>query len=99
MKLQKDIILAKLNPYVVIIKRYRILIFILALLGIYTFLIIRIGKITQTEPSSASVDEKQKTVQRLKIDQVSVNKMLQLEDHNVEVKSLFEQARNNPFNE
>lgn len=99
MKINKDALITKLISYTSVLKRYRVFIFLLVFLGLYAFLIMRISQLTQTEPSAAALNEQQKTVQRLKIDQDSINKILKLEDQNVEVKSLFEQARNNPFSE
>jgi hypothetical protein len=39
------------------------------------------------------------TVQRPQIDERTVDRIQQLEDRNVEIRSLFEQARDNPFSE
>lgn len=98
MKLDKDQLLAKIQPAVDFLRRYKALIFILAFLGAYGFLVVRINNLAQREPTAAAVDEKV-SKGRLKIDQKSIDKILQLEDQNVEIKSLFEQARNNPFSE
>jgi hypothetical protein len=98
MKLDKDQVIAKLLPVLDFLRRYRAMIFIVGFLGAYGFLVIRINSLAQREPTPAAVDEKVSS-SRLKIDQTSINKILQLEDQNVEVKSLFEQARNNPFSE
>ena len=99
MKLNKDIILARLQSILPIFRRYRLFLFMIAFLGIYIFLVMRINQLTQSEPPLTSVDDQQKVIKPLKIDQESINKMLQLEDQNIETKSLFKQARDNPFGE
>jgi hypothetical protein len=71
-------------------------IFILVVLCVYGFLIFKISTLLQAEPSEDAISE-QSTVKRLKIDQNSINKIKELEDQNVGVQSLFESARDNPF--
>ena len=43
--------------------------------------------------------QKVKTVKLPKIDENAVKNIEQLEDQNIEVQSLFNEARNNPFSE
>ncbi len=76
--------------------RYRTIILIAGLFGCYGYLITRIGTYTSREPS-AQVSEQ--AIKRLTIDEDSINKIEDLEDQNVEVRALFERARNNPFSE
>jgi hypothetical protein len=90
-------ITTQIQPLLEILKRYSVLIFVIAFVGMYSFLITRINSLTQSEPTVLSAE--QQTIQRLKIDQEAVDKILELEEHNIEVKTLFEQARNNPFTE
>lgn len=92
-------ITGRIIPLITLIKKYAVLIFALFFLGMYGFLIYRIDTLVNSEPDPAAIDESLNTVKRLKIDQSSINKMLQLEEENVEVKSLFQQARKNPFTE
>jgi hypothetical protein len=99
MKFDKDKLLAKSQTYLAAAQRYSVFLAILAFLGIYGFLVTRISTLVQGEPNATAVSEQQKTITPPKIDQESIDKMLQLEDQNVEVKSLFDQARDNPFNE
>ncbi len=78
-------------------QRYASFIFILSILFIYVFLVFRVGMLAQAEPSEDAVAEKANTVKRLKLDQPSIDKIQQLQDQNIGVKSLFESARDNPF--
>jgi hypothetical protein len=90
---------ARLQPIIAYLKRYSVILFALFFLGMYGFLVYRINVLTNSEPDAAAVDESINTVKRLKIDQSSIDKMLQLEEENIEVQSLFQQARENPFTE
>lgn len=88
---------AKLQPLVAYIKRYRIIVFALFFLGLYSFLIFQINALAESEPDPAMVSES--TVKRLQVDQKSIDNILKLEEQNIEVKSLFQEARANPFTE
>jgi hypothetical protein len=79
------------------LQRYSAFIFIIAVLGVYSFLVFQIGQLSGNEPDDDSVNEQLKTAPRIKIDQDSINKIKQLEDQNIGVQSLFKTARDNPF--
>ncbi len=89
----------KLLPWLQKARRYFGFIFMIALLGIYGFLIFRINTLNNQEPADDDVTAKLKTVQRPKIDQSVIDKIQQLQDNSVDVKSLFNKARDNPFQE
>ena len=89
----------KLKPLGVFFKRNFVFIFIVLQLIILSFLVYRINQYNQTEPTEEAIQEKLQTVQRPRIDQSALDKIQQLQDQNVQVDSLFNQARNNPFNE
>jgi hypothetical protein len=75
------------------------LIVVIVILGMYSFLVFRINNLTTAEPPEDAIAEKLKTVQRPKIDQQVVERVQSLEDNSVEVKALFQEARDNPFSE
>ncbi len=79
------------------LQRYSSFLFIIAMLLTYSFLVFRISTLSQADPSDEAVTEQLKTIKRLKIDQNSIDKIQQLEDQNIGVQSLFEDARDNPF--
>lgn len=89
----------KLTPLFQASMRYLTLIVIVFFVAIYSFLVIRINNLAQSEPSDDAVAEKLQTVQRPRLDQSAVNKIEQLEDQNIEVQTLFKEARQNPFSE
>lgn len=69
------------------------------MLIIFGFLVLRINQYSNQEPSEDAINEKLEKVNRPKINDELIDKISQLQDQNVEVKSLFEAARNNPFSE
>lgn len=76
--------------------RYRVLLFVVGYVGCYIFLITQIANYAQEEPSLSTSENAVKT---LTIDADSIEKIQELEDQNVEVKALFDDARKNPFSE
>lgn len=89
----------KLIPVANFFKRYAVFISILAVLLIAGFFVLRINQYSRLEPSDSAVEERLQTVQRPKVDKAVLDKIQQLQDQNVQVQTLFDQARNNPFNE
>jgi hypothetical protein len=79
------------------LQHYSAFVFIIAVLGVYSFLVFQIGQLSGNEPDDDTVSEQLKTAPRIKIDQDSINKIKQLEDQNIGVQSLFKTARDNPF--
>ncbi len=97
--LNPKILLAKLIAIENKVHRYFIVIFIILVLGVYGFLVFAISQAAQKEPSADQLSGGNEKLTKLKVNQNAVNTMKSLEDQNVTVKSLFEQARTNPFNE
>lgn len=81
------------------IQKYLVLVFIVTLISLYAFLVIQISQAAQKEPSQTDITEQLSSVKKLKIDQASIDKILQLKDQNIAVQTLFEEARENPFQE
>lgn len=88
--------LSELRDFVV---RHKVVIFIVANLVVFGFLVYKIGTFSTVGADQAKADEQLKTTFRLKIDQEAVDKIQQLQDQNVAVQSLFKAARDNPFQE
>lgn len=89
----------QLKPVLRQVKRYGVFIFILIFLSVYVYLVNHIGTLIQDEPVQATSESQTKPVSRLKIDEDAVRQIQELEAQNIEVKSLFDQARQNPFTE
>ena len=78
-------------------RSYASFVFFICILLIYTFLVYQISQLTLSEPSEAEVTQQVQSAGRIRIDQQSLDKIQQLQDQNVQVQSLFESARDNPF--
>lgn len=87
------------KPVFEFLKRYMVFIFIIVILLTYSFVVFKINTFSRSEPSEDAVLEKLQTVKRPKLDQTAVQKLEDLEDQNVEVQTIFQDARNNPFTE
>ncbi len=72
-------------------------IFILVALSMSGFLVFQINRLTSMEPTPEQLTAQQELIKRPKIDQETINKIEQLEDQNIAVQSLFQAARDNPF--
>lgn len=78
---------------------YRVALFLLVVLLIYAYLVLRVGILANTAPTQTAIDAKSTATQSPHIDQATVKKVEQLRDNSVNVRSLFNHARNNPFQE
>jgi hypothetical protein len=92
-------LVSKLSPYQQKLRRYRVIIFFVAVIMMYSFLVFRINILANGEPSDSDVDAKLQTSKQLKVDPATIKKIQELQDNSSEVKALFNQARNNPFQE
>lgn len=90
-------IVKSLKQSLTVLQRYAWFLFIVGILLLYSFLVARISMLSDPKPDEAAVTEQMNTVKRLKIDQSSINRIEELEDQNIGVQSLFEAARDNPF--
>ncbi len=81
------------------IQRYLPIILIVGLCSVYILFVYRINSLAQADPEESALTEKLLEVKRPKIDESAIDTMLRLEERSVEVKSIFEQARENPFAE
>lgn len=78
-------------------QRYAALLVILIVAASYGFLVWRINTYAGTEPTDDAVTEKLAASRSPKIDQKTIDKITQLQATNVEVRALFQHARDNPF--
>ncbi len=99
MKLQASSIKNNLGHAALTARRYILPIFLIFLLGIYSFLAWRVLTLNQVEPDQSVVTAKLQTAGVPHIDPDALSKIQQLQDNSVEVQSLFDQARSNPFQE
>jgi len=74
-----------------------VLIFVIAILGVYGFLIWQINSLSNIAPSEEKITEEMQIIKRPNIDQATIDKIEKLKDQNIGVQSLFKAARDNPF--
>lgn len=89
----------KLQPLFRWVTRYRALLFFIVLSVVYAYIIIRVNTLNNAEPTPSAVAASLKTSNNAHIDPSVVDKIKQLQDNSVNVHSLFDQARQNPFQE
>jgi predicted negative regulator of RcsB-dependent stress response len=82
-----------------IARKYAVALFLLFLLVIYSYLGWRVVSLDQIKPDQSAVSSKLQTAGVPHIDQDALNKIQQLQDNSVQVQTLFDQARSNPFQE
>jgi hypothetical protein len=99
MKIDFHDIINKLESYIKRYKRYLSFSAIIGFLLIYSFLVLRINLLMRQDPRQTDIDSRLQNVQRPKIDPVILDKIQSLQDQNVQVQTLFKQARDNPFSE
>lgn len=84
------VILAKLRRFAPILS-------VLLIVGIYVFLVLQINQASQQQADDDVAKAQTEAIKRLRLDEESIKKIQQLEDQNVNVQSLFKEARENPF--
>lgn len=97
MNLDLKTIPAKLTPLLNNIKEYSGFIIVLVILVSYGFIIWQIRSYVIQSPSEAKVSEEVLKLNLPKVDEQAIQTIEQLEDSNIQVKALFENARQNPF--
>jgi len=81
------------------VARYSTLWFVLLLVAVYGFVLFRIQAAQTASPTESEQSSQLQATATPHIDPHIVEQMHSLQDHSVNVKTLFDQARSNPFNE
>ncbi len=82
-----------------VLNKYRSFIFFILLTTLYGFIVWRINVLSTAPPSTADVTDAKQNVTLPKIPQSTVDKLQGLQDNSVRVQTLFNEARQNPFQE
>lgn len=85
-----------LQKFTAMLYKHRVVLCIIGFVGCYVFLLLQISSYTQKEPVLEPNDQ---SIKRLVIDAKSIEQLEALEDQNVQIRSLFNEARKNPFSE
>lgn len=80
-----------------VLKEHILFIFIILFAAMYGYVIYAATQNASREPKQADILEGYETVARPKLDEDVANQLLDLEEQNIEIKALFDEARNNPF--
>lgn len=78
-------------------RMYRIFLLFLAIAGLYGYILWRVNIYSAIEPDATEASSQ--SVRQPHINKNLAEKMQKLEANNVNVKALFDEARNNPFAE
>lgn len=79
--------------------KVRVILFVILLAVLYGFIVLRIQTLSHAEPDADAIAAQSRATSKPYIDQELVDKINQLEETNVTVKALFDQARKSPFRE
>jgi hypothetical protein len=82
-----------------VVAKYRALIFFIVIASLYGFILWRINVLSNAPPSQADISTAEKGTAGPHVSDTVVQKLQSLQDNSVSVQTLFEEARNNPFNE
>jgi hypothetical protein len=100
-KKKTELSLKQLRPMVAkslkVLSRYSAIMFFLLIAIAYGFLVLRINSLVNIQPSQSDIDAQSKTPAVPRVDPKVAEQLQNLEDNSVNVQTLFDQARNNPF--
>lgn len=82
---------------VVVLSRYSAILFFLLITSVYGFVVFRINSLVNAQPSQSDIDAQSKTSSVPRVDPNVAEQLQKLQDNSVNVQTLFNQARNNPF--
>lgn len=99
MKLDKTYLLDKLATTTAFVKRFRFLLVFLVFSAMFGYVIMQVNAVTSREPSETEISKKATAAPRTKVDEQLVEEITSLEEQNVQVKTIFNDARKNPFSE
>ncbi|MFZ1483780.1 MAG: hypothetical protein WAS36_02110 [Candidatus Saccharimonadales bacterium] len=89
----------QLNSLAQFVNRYKAIAFFLVITTLYGFIIWRINVLSTAPASQEAIAEVEKAATQPRINEATIKKMESLQDNSVRVQTLFNDARNNPFEE
>ncbi len=91
--------LAQAKTVLVKLRRYSFVAFLIFVAGIYGFILLRINVLSTTPPSDGEIINQSANARVPRVDPAVLKQLQSLQDNSVSVKTLFEDTRNNPFQE
>lgn len=77
--------------------RYAAILFFLLVSAVYGFVLLRINTLVNAQPSQSDIDAQTTSTPVPRVDPKVAEQLQSLEDNSVNVQTLFNDARNNPF--
>ena len=97
--LSADSLKKALKKFSRFLNAYRGFLFFLIVAGLYGFILWRINVLVVATPTDAEMQSAAEQNKTPHVNEAIVKKMQSLKDNSVNVQTLFESARNNPFSE
>ncbi len=99
MKLDKTYLLDKISLLAAFVKRFRFIIVFAIFSTMYGYILMQVNAIDARQPSEKKISDQATAAPRTKVDPELAEKIISLEEQNVQIRTLFNQARKNPFAE
>lgn len=99
MNIDNQTIIEKLSAVRQVLARFAPVLLIIIVVSVYSGLILYVNNLTIVAVDDDEVIEMLEITTRPQIDQQAVNAIEALQDQNIQIESLFEEARDNPFAE
>jgi hypothetical protein len=90
-------LIAKADAGLAEVRRFSLLLFIAFVALLYGFVLLRVNSLSNAQPSGDSVTSQVQAAQVPHIDKSVVKQLESLHNNNVNVQTLFNEARSNPF--
>jgi hypothetical protein len=81
------------------INRFKVVVFLVVVTGVYGYILLQISTLSNAQPSAEQISSQASQIKAAHIDKAVVSQLERLKDNSVSVQTLFNNARNNPFQE
>jgi Tfp pilus assembly protein PilO len=92
-----DTLTSKLSPIKIIVSKHAVIIFVLSTVTIFGYMTFTISKLANLDPTDTQIDERKASLKQIKLNDNAIEKIESLEDQNINIESLFNNGRANPF--
>lgn len=97
--LDTSILLSRLQAFILKLRQFAFVLFVLLLAAVYGFVLLRVQTLSNIQPSDSEVNTQVQASATPHVNPTTVQQMQTLQDNSVSVRTLFNQARSNPFQE
>ncbi|GEM_PF-1891525 len=99
MNIDKDTLISKINALLALIQRHALFLGIVGFSLVYGYIIWQVSSLVAVEPSEKEISEQLKRAPRPKLDKEAARIIENLESENINVQTVLNEARENPFSE